>query len=150
MGSNPVVVALENMCLHNLWKSKYPIKCNKQKWCTSRTKGQINIDKPFCIFRLQFQRSSYMALCNPRRDLKNRIEKVKEVSCRNTSRHESNSLRALGVHIWKSLPENIKNIHLICALKDFLKGWHWFKYYLCGGYLFEHVLFRQYFLKLKT
>ena len=49
---------------------------------------------------------------------------------RNTSRYGKNSLRALGAHIWISLPENIKCTDSVYKLKNFLKGWYGYKFYL--------------------
>ena len=45
------------------------------------------------------------------------------VNSRNTSSYGDKSLRALGPHIWNSLPENIKSTNSIFVFKKFLKNW---------------------------
>ena len=45
------------------------------------------------------------------------------VHSRNTSNYGDRSLRALGLHTWNSLKENIKSTTSIIIFKDFTKSW---------------------------
>ena len=45
------------------------------------------------------------------------------VHCRNTTSFGDKSLRALGPHIWNSLPDSIKSTNSIFRFKSFIKNW---------------------------
>ena len=45
------------------------------------------------------------------------------VRSRNTASFGDKSLRALGPHVWNSLPENIKSTDTISVFKNFIKNW---------------------------
>ena len=45
------------------------------------------------------------------------------VQNRNTSKYGDKSLRALGPHVWNSLPESIKSTNSISAFKNYIKTW---------------------------
>ena len=45
------------------------------------------------------------------------------VHSRNTASFGDKSLRALGPHVWNSLPENIKSTDTISVFKNFIKNW---------------------------
>ena len=42
---------------------------------------------------------------------------------RNATKYGNNSLRVLGLHIWNSLPEEIKQLSSLNAFKNYLKSW---------------------------
>ena len=46
------------------------------------------------------------------------------VHSRNTASFGDKSLRALGPHVWNSLPENIKSTDTISVFKNFIKNWY--------------------------
>ena len=45
------------------------------------------------------------------------------VHFQNTTRFGSNSLRAVGAHLWNSFPENIKSTTSLFKFKEFIKTW---------------------------
>ena len=52
---------------------------------------------------------------------------------KNTTKYGSHSLKALGSHVWNSLPDKIKKLTSLNAFKDFIKNWFGpnCKCYLC-------------------
>ena len=55
------------------------------------------------------------------------------VHSKNTTKYGSHSLKALGSHVWNSLPDQIKKLSSLNAFKDFIKNWSGpnCKCYLC-------------------
>ena len=46
------------------------------------------------------------------------------VESRKTTKYGTHSLKAFGAHIWNNLPEKIKKVTSLHALKIFLKDWY--------------------------
>ena len=62
-------------------------------------------------------------LCN-KRNSKNRRKNDLIIHTRNSITFESNSLRCLGAHVWKTLPENIKEITSFEKFKESINNWY--------------------------